>query len=115
MTDATLSYAKALRRHAEACARVRMPITFTVDPVSAAQLADIIERGCQRSAYVRKVQAEAERLRDQAEDELLRAQDLNAAADRALARARTHERRMMLMCAGFAAGFVLATIWAVLA
>lgn len=93
MTDATLSYARALRRHALACGKVRMPVTITVDPISAAHLADIIERGCRRSDYVRTVQAEAERLRDVAEDELIRAQDLNAAADRALERARVHHRR----------------------
>lgn len=96
MTDATLSYARALRRHAEACARVRVPITITIDPISAAHLADIIERGCHRSDYVRKVQVEAERLRDLAEDELLRAQDLNAAADRALNRVKSLERFMQI-------------------
>lgn len=93
MTDATLSYARSIRRFAEASAKVGAPVVLTIEAPSAIYLSHIIERGCQRSQYVRTVQAEAERLRDAAEDEILKAQDLNAAADRALERARKHERR----------------------
>lgn len=92
MTEATLSYARALRRHAEACARVRAPVVLPLDAVSAAHLAEAIERGCQRSRYVREVQAEAERLRDDAEAQLLRARDVSAAADRSLASAARYRR-----------------------
>lgn len=56
-------------------------------------LGTMIERGALRSDYVRTVQEEAERLRDAAEEMMLTAQDVNAAADRALERARMHERR----------------------
>lgn len=109
MTDATLSYARALRRHAQACRRVSAPVTITVDPITAAHLADIIERGCRRSDYVRTVQAEAERLRDEAEDELIRAQDLNAAADRALERADQAALCLFVL----AVGALALVVWAV--
>ena len=95
MTDASLSYARSIRRFAEASAEAGAPVVLTIDPPSAIYLSHLIERGCQRSAYVRTVEAEAERLRDAAEDELLEAQDLNAAADRALARAKRLERAMI--------------------
>lgn len=93
MTDATLSYAKAIRRLATVQAGIGGDVILTLNPPSAIYLADMLERGCRRSDYVRDVQKEAERLRDEAEDGLLKAQDLNDAADRALARAEWHLRR----------------------
>lgn len=106
MTAASRSYAQSIRRLAELNARAGLPVSFTLDPASAIYLAHLLERGCGRSEYVRTVQAEAEKLRDMAEDELLKAQDLNAAADRALRRARIVERT--------AQGVAVATVVAVM-
>lgn len=114
MTDASRSYARSIRRFAEASARAGAPVVLTINPASAIYLAHLIERGCRRSDYVRTVQAEAERLRDEAEDELLKAQDLNAAADRALARAERYRRRILAgvvpVAVGVIGGLILAVV-----
>jgi hypothetical protein len=109
MTDASLAYARSIRRFAEASAKVGAPVVLTIDPPSAIYLSHLIERGCQRSQYVRAVQAEAERLRDAAEETMLVAQDVNAAADRALDRCKERQRTAWWLMAA-AAGFLCFTV-----
>lgn len=93
MTEFNVDFAHGLSRYADECERIGVPVLLAYDPIAARQIAEMIERGARRSYYVREVQAEAERLRDAAEEMMLAAQDANAAADRALERARMQERR----------------------
>lgn len=115
MTAATVSYARSIRRLAEVQARQGGDVVLTLNPPSALYLADMLERGAGRGDYVTKVQAETELLRDMAETHLIEAQDLNAAADRALARAERYKRGWIVAAVLplFAAVYG-AAIWAVL-
>ena len=109
MTDATLSYARSIRRLAEVQARQGGDVVLTLNPPSALYLAHMLERGAGRGAYVTKVQAEAEMMRDIAETRLLEAGDACAAADRALKRARVVERTSQIVAVWLA----LVVLWVV--
>lgn len=124
MTDGSRAYARTIRRQAERAAQIGTTVTVTLNPPSAIYLASLIERGCKRSEYVRVVQAETERLRDLAENIVLAAQEVvaaadaeraeaaevSAAADRALARAETFRRRTLAISIGVLLALVPAVL-----